>query len=661
MDPYAACRGVRRPLLNYLLWSNTVALPPLTIANNTLLRRDDLEEQPGAESGADASRAVSVGPSLDGLRSALLAFAQDPKNGAEALAHLFGNQSGSLAKFQSAPAGSAAQTDDAAVSPEERVKSAFKEEFAAKAANKEEFDAFMHQVYGDKYDKNMAEQFRQQALHGDFSFLPDVKFVDAATLQGGKGAYNEAEGVVYINRDLLTTNPEQAAQVFVEEAGAHLDAKLNTVDTQGDEGEMFRRVLSGEQLSAHEIAAIRNDDDHGTITVDGKQVQVEFWFGEDIVDAVGGAVKDVANGIVDGVKEVGEGIVGAVKDVGQGLWEMTGGFVGNLLQGNLGEAFSSVLRGVDHAVFQSAERLSSGVLKGAQKLVNGVTNALGPIGKPFRWVSDRVFDIGQTALDTAYGLARDAFRFIPDTAINFMSDVERSIKLAAAGRWGDAAKQFGMAFVNVPLNTVGHVVDAGARVLQAAASIGQTAVGVEPPARGLNADERKYLEAIYGDSIDYDMIRVKPGGPLNDAMAPHTVGNTVYMPADNFNPDGTLTKDGLETLGHEVGHVWQNQNGGGDYIHNALFAQLWGSITGGSRDAAYDWRKALANGESFESMNDEERAEVVEDIGKALENDGSITAADGTCSGPEFANYTPAELAFLRQVADEVKAGEGAG
>jgi len=619
-----------------------MALPAVNIDNNVYIRRDDdVSEDDGdviASGEAEAGEAA-----LSAIRSVLLDLGQKqiPQGILSA-----------LSSGKNAPSN--------APSAEEQVKSAFEKEFAAKAANKEEFDAFMHQIYGDKYDKNMAEQYRQQALHGDFSFLPEVKFVDAATLQGGKGAYNEAEGVVYINRDIAASDPDLAAQVFVEEAGAHLDAKLNTVDTQGDEGEMFRRVLSGENLSAHEIEAIRNDDDHGTITVDGKQVQVEFWFGSDIVDAVGDAasavvdgVKDVVGGAVDAVKEVGKGIVGAVEDVGKGLWEMTGGFVSNLFQGNFGEAFSSITRGLDHAVFQSTQRLVSGTLKGAQKALNGVTDALGPIGKPFRWVNDRVFDITQTAVDTGFGLARDAFRFIPDIAVGFVSDVERSIKLAADGRWGDAAKQFGMAFVNVPVNTVGGAVDASARLLQGAASIVQTGIGVEPPARGLSDDERKYLEAIYGDSIDYDMIRVKPGGPLNNAMTAHTVGNTVYMPEKYFDAKGNLTPIGLETLGHEVGHVWQNQNGGGDYIHNALFAQLWGSITGGSRNAAYDWRGALANGESFESMNDEERAAVMEDIGAALLNDGKITASDGS--------YTKAELDFLLAVADEIKSGEGAG
>jgi len=560
----------------------------------------------------------------------------------------------------------------------EQVKSAFKEEFAAKAANKQEFDAFMQQVYGDKYDKNMAEQFRQQALTGDFSFLPDVKFVDAATLHGANGAYSAEEGVVYINKDMAASDPAKAAQTFVEEAGHHIDAKLNTADTQGDEGEMFRRILSGEQLSEAQINEIRSDDDHGTITVDGKQVQVEFWdpfgaiadaakavggaivdgakaVGGAIVDgakAVGNAIVDVGKGVVNGVKDVASGVWGAAKDIGHGLYDMTAGFLINLVQGNVSEALDSVVRGFDRAVFQSAERLYSGVLDGMQSVTNGITDALGPIGKPLRWVTDRAFDIGHTALDTTFGIARDLFRMLPDTANGFVGDIERSIKLAADGRWSDAAKQFGMAFANVPLHLGQSAVGIAARALQGVASIAQTAVGAEPPARKLTADEREYLESIYGDSIDYDMIRVKPGGPLNNAMAPHTVGNTVYMPADQFDKNGKLTASGLETLGHEVGHVWQNQNGGGDYIGNALGAQLWAIITGGDRNGAYNWESALANGESFESMNDEERAHVMEDIGVALQNDGKITEADG---------YTTAEVDFLIETEEKVRHGEGAG
>jgi hypothetical protein len=367
---------------------------------------------------------------LGRIRDVLFSVAQNSSNWVSQVAQ---QAIGPAVSMATASAGSTARSQS--TNPEQ-LQSAFKEEFAAKAANKPEFDAFMQQVFGDNYDKGKAEQFRQQALAGDFSFLPQVRYVDAATLHGANGAYSAAEGVVYINKDMAASDPAKAAQTFVEEAGHHLDAQLNTVDAQGDEGEMFRRVLSGENLSAQQIADIRADDDHGTITVDGKQVQVEFWdpFGAigDAAKAVGGAIADgakavgnavadgakaVGNAVVDGAKavgnavvsgakavggalvdaaswfgdamatgarfvanaasdigsgvinaakKVGKGIYGAIKDVGKGLWEMTGGFLSNLVQGNIGEAFNSVVRGFDHAVFQSVERLSSGVLDGLQ-------------------------------------------------------------------------------------------------------------------------------------------------------------------------------------------------------------------------------------------------------------------------------------------------------
>lgn len=579
----------------------------------------------------------------------------------------------------------------------EQVKGAFEKEFAARAHDKAGFDRFMRQVFGDNLDAGKAERYRQQALAGDFSFLPEVKFVDAGTLQGANGAYDADKGVVYINRELAASDPATAAQTFVEEAGHHLDAQLNTVDTRGDEGEMFRRLLAGEQLSDAQVAQIRNDDDRGTIVVDGKEVAVEFWnpfkavggaiadgakaVGGAIADgakavggavadgakAVGSAASDVAGGVWNGVKDVGAGVAGAAVNVGKGLFQATAGFVSNLFDGNLGEALQSVTRGMDRALFQSTARLASGVLDGFKSVADGVTDALGPVGKPLRWVTDRVFDIGHTALDTGFGIVRDVVRLAPELVTGFVSDIERAVKLAADGRWGDAVGQLGKAFVNIPARIGGTVMDIGLRGLQGVASAGQTAIGLEPPARGLNPDERKYLEAIYGDSIDYDVIRVKQGGPLNNAMTAHTVGNTVYMPekfnidgggqGDNFNADGTLTAQGLDTLGHEVGHVWQNQNGGGDYIHNALGSQLLAALDSGDRDDAYDWRGALGDGQTFETMNEEQRAKAMEDIGGALHDDGAITAADGGAT----TGYTPEELAFLQDVWGKVRRGEGAG
>ena len=364
------------------------------------------------------------------------------------------------------------------------------------------------------------------------------------------------------------------------------------------------------------------------------------------------------DGLLGGLESFGDGLKGAVANVERGVCEATVGSVSCLLEGRIGEASASAVRGTDHALFQSTESVCLGVRDGAQAVCNGATDTAGPVGRPVRWFTDRLFDVGNTVVDTGFGLARDLYRLIPDTCTGFIGDMERTIRLAAAGNGGRALAEFGLAFVHVPVRLLGGLVDMTMRSLQCVASVALTIVGAEPPGRKLTPEERAYLERTYGDSIDYDKVRVKAGGPLNDAMAAHTVGNTIYMPSDDFNADGTLTAEGLQTLGHETGHVWQNQNGGGDYIHDALGAQLLAFLGTGNRDNAYDWRQALADGETFETMNDEQRARAMEDLALALADDGVVSADEANY---DDATYSDEEVAFLNSMAEKLKVGQGAG
>ncbi|SVD72642.1 uncharacterized protein METZ01_LOCUS425496, partial [marine metagenome] len=268
--------------------------------------------------------------------------------------------------------------------------SLFKEQFGAKAANKEEFHAFMTEVFGENYDKTTAEAFRQRALLGDYSWLPPIRFASNEALGGANGAYDTQAGVVYLNEN-LRSNPRLAAQTFVEEAGHHLDSKLNQSDTVGDEGEMFRRVLSGEALTAAQVHDIRTEDDTGTITVDGKEIEVEFWnpfkavgnaissaakaVGNAIsgaAKAVGNAVVGAAKGVADGVVSVVKGVAGGVKSFVTGIGEGVGGFFSNVFKGNFGDAVDSLVRGADKAFIQAPTRVFNGVLNGFESASKGL-------------------------------------------------------------------------------------------------------------------------------------------------------------------------------------------------------------------------------------------------------------------------------------------------
>jgi hypothetical protein len=96
-------------------------------------------------------------------------------------------------------------------------------------------------------------------------------------MPGAAGAYAISTGTIYLNQDWLAG--ASAAQVFAlltEELGHHLDGLLNVVDTPGDEGEWFARLLTDKNLDANAIFALKNQTDASLISVGGALVAAEL-------------------------------------------------------------------------------------------------------------------------------------------------------------------------------------------------------------------------------------------------------------------------------------------------------------------------------------------------------------------------------------------------
>ncbi|MCB9645986.1 MAG: hypothetical protein H6730_05210 [Deltaproteobacteria bacterium] len=531
---------------------------------------------------------------------------------------------------------SSVQANVAERTPEARteayVRQHFEQEFGKLASDPDKFHAMMKEVYGAGYDKNAAEQMRQQALKGDYSWLPKVEFVDGKTLGGAHGAYDKESGTVFLSKELLG-NPKLAAQTFMEEAGHHIDTKLNKTDAQGDEGEMFRRLMAGEKLTDAQKAEIRAENDKGTITVNGKTIEVEFWnpfkaAGKAIkkaAKAVGNAVKGVAKG----VGRVFEGVGKGIKNVFVGIGEGVGGFFSNLFKGKIGDAFGALWKGIDKAVFKSTGAVLDGVIDGAQTAFNGVTELLpGFLKKPVRWVSDRVFDAGRSVVMGAHGIIQSAANNLVEAGGTFLGGIGKIFK----GDFKEGFKDMGLGLLKV----VQTPVDALILGLGKGISAIQTLIGLEPPGRKLTDAEIAELKKVYGDSIDYDQVRIKEGfsGLFSTNDRPFAHGNTLYM------KDQTVDQ---ELLTHEMMHIWQYQNGGSDYMSEALVSQWWGK--------GYDW-EASVPGTPWEDLEPEQQAEFME---KAW--------ASGFFNDPEHnsfiwngVDYTD----YLKDALKKVRAGEGA-
>ena len=111
---------------------------------------------------------------------------------------------------------------------------------------------------------------------GDFKALPPIEVLDGSVMPGTAGAYAISTGTIYLNGDWLhLASEEQGIAVLSEELGHHLDGWLNIEETPGDEGEHFSLLLRQEALSPERLAALRTEDDHTTLWIDGAWIAVE--------------------------------------------------------------------------------------------------------------------------------------------------------------------------------------------------------------------------------------------------------------------------------------------------------------------------------------------------------------------------------------------------
>ena len=118
-------------------------------------------------------------------------------------------------------------------------------------------------------------EFESALLEGDFSVFPPIELLPASSMPGAAGAYAASTGTIYLNQGWLNTATEEQIQaVLTEELGHFLDARFNVLDTPGDEGELFSKILN-QSLRVGEEQRTRTSDDQISIIVDGEVITAE--------------------------------------------------------------------------------------------------------------------------------------------------------------------------------------------------------------------------------------------------------------------------------------------------------------------------------------------------------------------------------------------------
>jgi hypothetical protein len=557
---------------------------------------------------------------------------------------------------------------------EANVQQRLGDRLAALAEDPDRFHQLLRTAFGEGYDAAAGEALRQRALRGDTSWMPPVRLVDAETLGGANGAYDAASGQVLLNREL---DAETLAETYVEEAGHHLDTLLNRSDSRGDEGELFRRLLGGERLTYDQIETVRAENDHGRITVDGVETEVEFWNPfkaaanlvtgavDVVVDgakAVGGAVVDtlvdagetilkapktIWDTTVNVVTDVGKGVWEGIKQAGVGSWYAAKDFGKSVARGDIGGAFESVVRFADNFALGTASRIVTGIANGVGSAIMGATELIPfkPLREPIQWVAERGVSVFKETLGKAYGLAWGIIRNYEEAAVDLVDGINHFVH----GDWKEGFKDLGRGLWKATGITM--AIDTVLLALHSGVSAVQTLVGLEPPGRKLTEAEITEMRRIFGNSIDYDAVVIKEGGAglfsKNQGNRAFTAGNTIYLKNAVDDPTTPAVDEKMAVLVSEMTHVWQYQHGGSDYAIEALWGQWFG------RDYNID---EIPN-KRWEDLEPEQQDAFLRFAFEhgAFNTDPPVLVADINHDG------TPDNLTdYLRETLEAIRAGRGA-
>jgi subtilisin family serine protease len=133
-------------------------------------------------------------------------------------------------------------------------------------------------AFGSSYDQVAASELLSAFAQGNFDALPEIKILSNTVLGATNGAFAAQKNEIYLNERFLLANSnhiQAIANVLIEEIGHFIDAKINTGDSAGDEGEIFAKLVQGESISQQELLVLKGEDDTTTVSLEGHVVQIE--------------------------------------------------------------------------------------------------------------------------------------------------------------------------------------------------------------------------------------------------------------------------------------------------------------------------------------------------------------------------------------------------
>ena len=422
------------------------------------------------------------------------------------------------------------------------------------AASPEEFQSFLKTAFGDDVDPAAAEALRQRIIEGDVDWLPSVNVL--AKGQSVEGAY--ADGEVYINEDVLK-HPDVLREVLAEQVGHHLSEQLGVPDPKGGNGEIFRRMVQGEALTAREIEELRTAGNlsprEGGGEIKAFDQDVKF---DRLLENLSPELRSAARELYELTDQSGPAVRDEVST-----------FVQRLDAGN----FESALRGLAEILPQISPP------KAINKVWSAVANTLHASAREL--VQDQPEAV-KAAVDQFFSKLDEQSideKTLANSVFPGVADFMEGLKAVAGGR--------AEAGLSRMLDGITQLSGAGDEAVESASKLVETlstALGLEEPGRPLTAEEQRLQARLFG-------FRKSPADIVKVGFPPHIAeragdadvvvvppGDTIYVRNEDVLKDESNLAQALMTGWHlrrnnlDPATHWDNLNqapSGNDWIKDA--------------------------------------------------------------------------------------------
>jgi Ca2+-binding RTX toxin-like protein len=131
-------------------------------------------------------------------------------------------------------------------------------------------------LFAEQFELVFGKSISSSAFQAALASLPQFEVRSDQDLAGALGAFSAQTGKIYLTESLVKGDPGQLNAVLLEEIGHYLDFHFNgAIDSAGDEGDIFSRLVRGNSIDAVTLQALKAENDWATVTIDGQDVAIE--------------------------------------------------------------------------------------------------------------------------------------------------------------------------------------------------------------------------------------------------------------------------------------------------------------------------------------------------------------------------------------------------